>query len=351
MPPSPVSGASDRQGWRLENSLLIRYLLLFASGWATVLLIDYFAGPLALFTASGVLAALLHGPVVRLSRFLPRALAVAVVFFGAMGLLAALVTAIGFQLLNQGQGLLLHLTDALKGAQHLKGTQGLPLGDLLQRLELSLVADRLQAGLIAGLAIVQRSFSGVFTAIFAAVITLYMLIDGEKLWASCLRLLPARHRERVAVAFSRSFLGFLRGQLLLMLFLTLTTLVAFSLLQVNYPLLLAIIVGVIDAIPGIGATLGISLACLLILTSQGVGPALWSLLACLVLVQIQDNVLRPRVMAGALELNPVVMFASLFIGQRVAGLLGIFLAIPIAGTVALLLVSLRREGEGIAGQP
>jgi predicted PurR-regulated permease PerM len=344
MPPSPVSGASDRQGWRLENSLLLRYLLLFASGWATVLLIDYFAGPLALFTASAVLAALLHGPVVRLSRVLPRWLAVAVVFLAAMGLLAALVAAIGLQLLSQGQGLLLHLTDALKSAQ------GLPLRDLLQRLEIAAVADRLQAGLIAGLAIVQRSFSGVFTAIFAAVITLYMLIDGEKLWASCLKLLPARHRQRVAVAFQRSFLGFLRGQLLLMLFLTLTTLAAFSLLQVDYPLLLAIIVGVIDAIPGIGATLGIALACLLILTSQGVGPALWSLIACLVLVQVQDNVLRPRVMAGALELNPVVMFAALFIGQRVAGLLGIFLAIPIAGTVALLLASLRQE-EGVAPQP
>lgn len=345
MSPSPESNLGDRRGWRLENSFLIRYLLLFACGWATVLLIEYFAGPLALFTASGVLAALLHGPVVRLSRFLPRWLAVAVVFLAAMGLLAALVAAIGLQLLSQGLGLLLHLTDALKSAQ------GLPLRDLLQRLEIAAVADRLQAGLIAGLAIVKSSFSGVFTAIFAAVITLYMLIDGEKLWASCLKLLPARHRERVAVAFQRSFLGFLRGQLMLMLFLTLTTLAAFSLLQVDYPLLLAIIVGVIDAIPGIGATLGISIACLLILTSQGVGPALWSLIACLVLVQIQDNVLRPRVMAGALELNPVVMFASLFIGQRVAGLLGIFLAIPIAGTVALLLVSLRREGEGIPGQP
>jgi predicted PurR-regulated permease PerM len=344
MSPSPESNLGDRRGWRLENSFLIRYLLLFACGWATVLLIEYFAGPLALFTASGVLAALLHGPVVRLSRVLPRWLAVAVVFLAAMGLLAALVAAIGLQLLSQGQGLLLHLTDALKSAQ------GLPLRDLLQRLEIAAVADRLQAGLIAGLAIVKSSFSGVFTAIFAAVITLYMLIDGEKLWASCLKLLPARHRERVAVAFQRSFLGFLRGQLMLMLFLTLTTLAAFSLLQVDYPLLLAIIVGVIDAIPGIGATLGISIACLLILTSQGVGPALWSLIACLVLVQIQDNVLRPRVMAGALELNPVVMFASLFIGQRVAGLLGIFLAIPIAGTVALLMASLRQE-EGIAPQP
>lgn len=344
MPAFPESGASDRQGWRLENSSLIRYLLLFACGWATVLLIDYFAGPLALFTASGVLAALLHGPVVRLSRFLPRWLAVAVVFCAAVVLLAGLVAAIGLQLLSQGQGLLLHLTDALKSAQ------GIPLRDLLQRLEIAAVADRLQAGLIAGLAIVQRSFSGVFTAIFGAVITLYMLIDGEKLWASCLKLLPVRQRQRVAVAFRRSFLGFLRGQLLLMLFLTLTTLAAFSLLQVDYPLLLAIIVGVIDAIPGIGATLGISIACLLILTSQGVSLALWSLIACLLLVQIQDNVLRPRVMAGALELNPVVMFASLFIGQRVAGLLGIFLAIPIAGTVALLLASLRPE-EGIAPQP
>lgn len=40
-------------------------------------------------------------------------------------------------------------------------------------------------------------------------------------------------------------------------------------------------------------------------------------------------------MGRAMELNPVILFLSLFIGQRVAGLLGVFLSIPIAGMIAM----------------
>ena len=40
-------------------------------------------------------------------------------------------------------------------------------------------------------------------------------------------------------------------------------------------------------------------------------------------------------MGKAMELNPVVLFLALFIGQRIAGLQGVFLSIPIAGMVAI----------------
>ncbi|MFM6633841.1 MAG: AI-2E family transporter, partial [Microcystis panniformis] len=45
--------------------------------------------------------------------------------------------------------------------------------------------------------------------------------------------------------------------------------------------------------------------------------------------------IRPKVMGNALELNPVILFLSLFIGERIAGLLWIFLSIPIAGMIAI----------------
>jgi len=130
-----------------------------------------------------------------------------------------------------------------------------------------------------------------------------------------------------------------------MLFLSSTTLVAFPLLGVKYPLFLAILVGVIDAIPGIGATLGITVAVLLIFLAQGVGTALAALAVCIVLVQIQDNYVRPKVMKDALELNPVMLFLALFIGQRVAGLLGIFLSIPIAGMLAAWMRASQQEAN------
>ncbi|MBF2062698.1 AI-2E family transporter, partial [Fischerella thermalis] len=71
----------------------------------------------------------------------------------------------------------------------------------------------------------------------------------------------------------------------------------------------------------------------LIILSQGVWLALKVLVVCIILQQIQDNLIAPRIMQGALNLNPVVVFFALLVGARVAGLLGIFIAIPIAGVI------------------
>lgn len=71
----------------------------------------------------------------------------------------------------------------------------------------------------------------------------------------------------------------------------------------------------------------------MIILSQGVWLALKVLVVCIILQQIQDNLIAPRIMQGALNLNPVVVFFALLVGARVAGLLGIFIAIPIAEVI------------------
>ena len=142
-----------------------------------------------------------------------------------------------------------------------------------------------------------------------------------------------------------------RGQLLLMVFLTVSTAVIFPLLGVKYSLILAVIVGVLDVIPGIGATLGIVLISLMVFASQGGDIGLRALIASVLLGQIQDNIVRPRVMGQAMELNPVILFLALFIGQRVAGLLGVFLSIPLAGMIAIWVHSERQPQEPIILTP
>jgi predicted PurR-regulated permease PerM len=321
----------------LNNSTLFRYLLLFGCGWVTVLLVNYFYGTIALFTAAGLFAALLNYPVAWLSRYIPRGLAIAIVFLGAIALLLGLITLLGIEVVNQGQGLLTRLTEDLNNQDLL------PFRDFLDRLEIDKIIATLQTGLASGLGIVQGIFSGVFTGIFGAVISLYMLIDGEKLWQTALKLIPAVSRDRFAQTFRQSFLGFLRGQLLLMLFLSVLSFVAFSILGVNFALILAVIIGILDAIPGIGATLGVLVVTLLVFASQGWPIALKVVIACVILQQIQDNFIHPKVMGNALELNPVLLFLAIFIGERVAGLLGVFLAIPIAGMIAAWMRSMQAE--------
>ncbi len=333
----------------LNNSTLIRFILLAGCGWITVLLINYFYSTIALFTVAGIFAVLLNYPVVWLSRYLSRGLAIALVFIGALVLLLGLITGIGLQVLSQGQGLIAHIGDALIQQD------SLPISGLLNQLDLSKLVNTLKAGLGIGLSSLRNLLSSVFVGIFGAVISLYMLIDGAKLWRGFLKLLPSRSRDRFARIFQQSFLGFIRGQLLLMLFLSSTTLLIYPLLGVNYALILALILGLIDAIPGIGATLGVILVTFLIFASQGGTIALKAFIVSIVLIQIQDNYVRPKVMGDALELNPVLLFLSLFIGERVAGLLGVFLSIPIAGMIALWMQSesekLPAAPEGVLAEP
>jgi predicted PurR-regulated permease PerM len=120
--------------------------------------------------------------------------------------------------------------------------------------------------------------------------------------------------------------------MLLTLFLTNSSFLVFLILNVPFPLLLAIIAGIFDIIPGIGATLGVSIV-FIILLSQSVWKALQVLVACIILQQIQDNIIAPRIMQNSLNINPVVVFLALLVGARVAGLLGIFIAIPITGVI------------------
>lgn len=326
----------------LNNSILIRYCLLFACGWITVLIINYFYTTIALFSAAGIFAALLNYPVVWFSRYMPRGIAIAVTFLGTLVLLLALFAGVGLEVLIQGQGLLENLEDTLNDHDFL---QFLPFQDALDQLDFNRVIETLEKSLASGLGIVQGIFSSVFAGIFGAVISLYMLIDGDNLWQSFLKLLPLTYRDRFANTFRLSFLGFIRGQLLLMLFLSISSFLCFLVLGVNYSLILAVIVGIIDAIPGIGATLAITLVTLLILISQGWALAVKVFIVCIILVQIQDNYVRPKVMGNILELDPVLLFLALFIGERVAGLLGIFLSIPIAGMIAIWIRSVREETQ------
>jgi predicted PurR-regulated permease PerM len=329
MRPSPAPPPSSQRWQTLSRSSLIYYILLVGCGWLTVLLINYFYNTIALFTVAAIFAVLLNYPVLWLSRYIPRGWAITLTFLGAIALLLSLVGLLGFQVLSQGQGLLLELKEGWKQQDQL------PFQEFLNQLNLNDVIDRLQTGLASGLGIVGGIFSSIFLGIFGAVISLYMLIDGEKLWQMFLQRLPVTSRDRFARIFQRSVLGFIRGQLLLMLFLSSTTLLIFPFLGVDYALLLAIIIGIIDAIPGIGATLGVIVVTFLIFISQGAAIALRALIVCIVLIQIQDNYVRPKVMGDALELNSVLLFLALFIGERIAGLLGIFLSIPIAGMITL----------------
>jgi predicted PurR-regulated permease PerM len=244
---------------------------------------------------------------------------------------------VGLQVLNQGQTLLSQLKDPLSQQP------ASPLRDLLNQVDIGNMIGTLQNGLTSGLGLLKGLFSSLFVTLFGVVICLYMVIDGEKLWAMSLKMIPAASRDRFAATFQLSFQGFIWGTIVLMLYYSSSSLLLFFLVGIQNALILAVILGLLDAIPGIGAVLGIVVVTILVLFSQGTTAALVVFGITLLLEQLQENYVRPKVMKDELSINPVILFLSLFIGQRVAGLLGIFLAVPITGMIVAWMRSLETE--------
>lgn len=321
---------------RITITVLVRSILSLVLAWGIVRLIHYFGDIIAIFSFAAILAFLLHYPARYLSRFLPDNLAAIVVFLAALLLAGTLLVAIGLKVLSQGQQLIDSMTGFIGS-----------IAPLFERLEAFLNKFNIQVNLNA----VQRSIQdqlfvlinyivsklqstlqNVLGLIITIVIAFFMLLEGKTLWNSFLKLLPENRQQKFTRIVKDNFLGFFLGQILLCLFLTLATFIVFVFLQTPFPLLLSFIVGIFDLIPGIGATLGVSTV-VLILLAQDVWLALKALIACIVLQQIQDNLIAPKIMQNTIELNPVIAFFALLVGAKIAGLAGVFLALPIAGVI------------------
>ena len=332
---------------RFSNSQLVRYLLLFALGWVFVQVVAYFETVLIIFIFAAITAFLLNYPVVWVSRFMPRWLAVMLVFLLTLLVLGFLMATVGLTIIDQTQQLLEQAPQLLDGA--IAFLRDLPF---LQNKNINLDFDAIEEQLReqalsivgTGLSTIQNLFLSLLDLVLIIVVAFFMLLDGKPLWNYILRVFPQHLRSNLTVTITKNFLGFFWGRLLLSIFFGISTFLVFILLGVPYALALAAIAGVFDLIPGIGATLGIGLICLIILP-QGILLSLKVLVGCILLQQVEENLLMPRIMQGSINMNPVVMFLALLVGARVAGLVGVFLSIPIAGVLIDLLDVDEMRGE------
>ncbi|TVP58814.1 MAG: AI-2E family transporter [Nodularia sp. (in: Bacteria)] len=328
---------SIKRFWeQLNNTKLIRYVLLLAIGWAIVQILTYFSTVIVIFIFAGILAFLLSYPVKWSERFLPHGIAVIIVFLLSLVILGGLIATLGFAILSQFQQILEQAPQFIDYVISLLDTLQNLLGRFNFNVDLKAVEDEFRNQILAGIGTGWSTFQVLLTnlvdLILIAVVAFFMLLDGKRVWNFVIKILPRNVRHKFTLAVQQNFLGFFWGRLLLSLFFGVSVFIVFIFLQLPYALFLAAIAGVFDLIPGIGATIGITLVALIVLP-QGIWLSLQVLIGSIVLQQIEENLLMPRIMQGSINMNPVFMFFALLVGARVAGLVGIFLSIPIAGVL------------------
>jgi predicted PurR-regulated permease PerM len=184
-------------------------------------------------------------------------------------------------------------------------------------------------------------------------IVFFWLVEHARVQRYVLAFLPAGRRPGARHAWNdiETRLGlWVRGQLILMGAIGVSTGIAYALLGVPGALLLAVIAALTEAIPIIGPLLGAVPA---ILVSATVSPELALAVAAvyLVLQLIEGSVLVPLVMRNTIGISPLLVLVSLLIGATVGGIVGAFLAVPVAASLEIVLSRLQARTSPVAQDP
>lgn len=188
--------------------------------------------------------------------------------------------------------------------------------------------------------------------ILIPILAFFLLKDADSFRRSALQMLPSgRWRWRGDEFFqdvNRTLAAYIRAQLIACLLIGVICTIGFYLLGLRYALLLGITAGLLEFIPLVGP-LTVAIIAVLIASFYSANQAIGVLIFLGVLRIVHDYVIYPRIIGQGIHLHPLAVILAILSGAELAGITGIFLAIPV---VAITTVTYRhwlehRGSEGL----
>jgi predicted PurR-regulated permease PerM len=164
----------------------------------------------------------------------------------------------------------------------------------------------------------------------------YFILDGKTAFDWMMSLFPRQHQPRLRATLERGgsrMRRWLSGQGLLMLAQGTTALLAYWLLHVRYFYVLGLLAAVFNIIPVLGPVLTLVVAGL-VAALDGFGKVLGVTIFYLVYHNLENAFLNPRIMESRVHLPAVAIIISLVIGDAVAGIVGVLIAVPTAALIS-----------------
>ena len=197
---------------------------------------------------------------------------------------------------------------------------------------------------------------GVVTVIAATitiiVLTFFMLLEGPKWVERFYGLLPESSQprwRRIGRDVYATVGGFVAGALTIAIVAGVTSALLLTALSVSYAIALGLVVSLLDLIPLAGATIASVLVTTVAVLDRGWTVGLIVLVWFIVYQQVENHALYPLVYSRTVALSPLTILVAVLIGASLAGVLGALAAIPLAGTIQVLLrewLQARRESPG-----
>jgi predicted PurR-regulated permease PerM len=178
--------------------------------------------------------------------------------------------------------------------------------------------------------------------IYAVTLTIfpfYFLLDGRRLSAKAVSFLPEANQRFFKTALRdmhQVFQAYVFGQVLLGLITGLYMTVVYTLLGVKAAVILGSIFFLAELIPVVGTWLGITPGLIVAFFSGGLWVAFFVFLCSYGYQTIKDNIVAPKITGDVMGLHPIIIIVALLVGVKLAGLMGILVAIPVAGILKAL---------------
>jgi predicted PurR-regulated permease PerM len=297
----------------------------------------------------GALIAFLIGPLVdRLVGLgIPRSLSIVVIFVALMAVVAALASMFVPLLVTEGTQLQAQApTIAATAQDQLSRLEGAPVEVLGFRIDLSGTTDEISThaneflfgqfgnALSLGLAAVGTVLQMLLMLLVAFLIS----YDQHRITRLFRRLVPPDFQadfDRVWVQLKTMLHAYMRGQLIIALMIGVASGIACQALGLQYAFALGVLAGLTSLVPYLGPFLGAIPA---ILVALAVSPlkaieigVLYFLISNVVL-----NFFSPKIVGDAVRLPPILVIVAFIAGFSLAGILGMFIAVPVAASIRIL---------------
>lgn len=198
---------------------------------------------------------------------------------------------------------------------------------------------------------VTGTLAGFVFAVSGLVLIFYFLLDGQRLRRDFLRILPETAQDTAAYflgSFHAVMSAFIKGQVLLGMLTGVYMFIIYTFFGVPYAIFLGVLTAVAEFLPVVGTYIGITPGLLVALFT--IGPIktliIWGL--SYAFQTVKDNILTPKIQGGVMGLHPLVVLLALIVCAKVAGLVGILFALPLASAFNVVIRYLT-HGEKVAG--
>ncbi|WP_231703180.1 AI-2E family transporter [Tsukamurella asaccharolytica] len=277
------------------------------------------------------------------SKGLPSALATTLVLLMSLGLLAGVIGAIAPSIGSQSKEIADRAVEGLGQVQ--KWAQGPPLNlqdeqiskfvtSITSKLQES--AESIATGVFTG---VSAAGSFVVAIVMVGMLTFFFLKDGDKFMPWLKRHTGTPVAEHCAELLSRLWTtlgGFIRTQAVVSFIDAFFIGIGLVILQVPLAGALAVITFLGGFIPIVGAFVAGALAVIVALVTNGFGTALAVLVVVVAVQQLEGNVLSPILQSRSMQLHPAIVLLAIAFGGTQFGIVGAFLAVPVAAAIAVV---------------